>query len=325
VSEADVAFYEAFEEEEAAIRKYLPQNIEALFTWKTIQEYDASRPAARIVSIRTQSLLPTGWADKLAAILSRSTGYDHIIEYRKRGGTSVHCGYLPLYCNRAVAEQAMLLWMSCLRKLRQQMSNFATFHRDGLTGLECQGKRLAVVGVGNIGYEVVRIGRGLGMDVVGVDIVEKYDDVTYTSIEDALGGADIIVCVMNLTASNGGYFNYARLVHAKARAIFINIARGEFSPCVDLLRLLDEGRLGGVGLDVYDQEGFLAVGLRKGSLEQSREVKAVLEMQQRNNVVLTPHNAFNTAEAVERKARHSVQQIEEFLAKGSFLWPVPEE
>ena len=130
----DVFFYEAFEEEEKAIRHYLPADIQAGFSWKTIQEYGNPLPAAPLISIRTQSVIPLEWASKLSGILTRSTGYDHLTTYQKECGKSVQCGYLPLYCNRAVAEQAMLMWMAILRKLPQQVQNFATFYRDGITG-----------------------------------------------------------------------------------------------------------------------------------------------------------------------------------------------
>jgi D-lactate dehydrogenase len=319
----DVFFYEAFEEEEKAIRRYLPADIKAGFSWKTIQEYGSGGPAAAIVSIRTQSLIPTEWAPKLSGILSRSTGYDHLVKYLKECGSAVQCGYLPLYCNRAVAEQAMLLWMALLRKLPQQVKNFSTFYRDGITGSECQGKTLLVVGVGNIGSEVAKIGQGLGMNVLGVDIVQKHPSVSYVSIGEGLSKADIIVCAMNLTPENTGYFKYERLRQARRGVIFVNVARGEFSPSKDIIRLLDEDHLGGVGLDVYNHEGRLAVALRAGKNVDDQEVSATLSLLNRLNVVLTPHNAFNTAESVERKAGHSVQQVQHFLKNGSFLWPIP--
>ena len=236
---------------------------------------------------------------------------------------AVPCGYLPLYCNRAVAEQAMLLWMALLRKLRQQVQNFATFYRDGITGRECQGTTLLVVGVGNIGSEVVKIGQGLGMNVLGVDIVKKHPFVTYVSFQDGLAKADVIVCAMNLTQDNIGYFRYDRLRLAKRGAIFINVARGEFSPSKDLVRLLDEGRLGGVGLDVYNHEGRLAVALRAGKSVDDEEVGATLVLLKRFNAILTPHNAFNTAESVDRKSAHSIQQVQHFLKNKTFLWPLP--
>jgi Phosphoglycerate dehydrogenase and related dehydrogenases len=74
--------------------------------------------------------------------------------------------------------------MSLLRKLPQQIEQFKSFNRDGLTGGECERKTLLVVGVGNVGYEVVRIGKGLDMEVLGVDVVKKHSSVSYVSIEE---------------------------------------------------------------------------------------------------------------------------------------------
>lgn len=320
----DVFFYEAFEEEAQAIKRYLPASITAGFTWKTIQEQGNHNPPAPLISIRTQSIIPISYATQIAGILTRSTGYDHIHDYLHKCQQNLPCGYLPLYCSRAVAEQTMLLWMSLLRKLPKQIQQFTDFNRDGLTGQECQHKTLLVVGVGNIGYDVVQIGKGLGMNVLGVDIVEKHADVSYTSIDDGLSQADIVVCAMNLTSENIGYFNYHVLKRGKPGLIFVNIARGELSPTEDLLRLLDEKSLGGVALDVYDKERELAVFLRGGnSLPENSDSLITLKLAKRPNVILTPHNAFNTQEAVERKSVHSIQQITHFLETGQFVWPVP--
>jgi D-lactate dehydrogenase len=230
-----------------------------------------------------------------------------------------------LYCHRAVAEQALLLWMALLRKLPAQMAHFATFNRDGLTGSECAGKNLLVVGAGYIGSEVVKIGTGLGMNVRRVDIIPERSD---TGLEAGLPWADIIVCSMNLTAQNHGYFNAARLRQAKRGAIFVNVARGELSRTADLAHLLDEGHLGGVGLDVYDKEKELAVALRAGGALGQRalptaEVRNAFPLAGRANVICTPHNAFNTHEAVVRKSGQSAQSVVEFLKSGRFPWPVP--
>ena len=121
----DVFFFEAFEEEAEAFKQYLPSQIKAGFAWETIQEYNVQEPPAPLVSIRTQSKIPIAWAPELSGILSRSTGYDHIQIYLHNCRKHVYCGYLPLYCNRAVAEQSMLMWMSLLRKLPQQIETFS--------------------------------------------------------------------------------------------------------------------------------------------------------------------------------------------------------
>lgn len=311
----DVYFYEAFAEEERELRAALPATVTAGFTGKTIQEAGDARPPARLISIRTQSAIPATWHGALAGILSRTTGYDTV------RGLPVPCGHLPLYCHRAVAEQALLLWLALLRKLTEQVQHFATFNRDGLTGSECAGKNLLVVGVGHIGGEVVKIGTGLGMNVRRVDLLPARAD---TGIADGLPWADIIVCSMNLTDQNAGYFNAARLRQAKRGAIFVNVARGELSPTADLARLLDEGHLGGVGLDVYDKEKELAVALRNaaGRGGDAAPTLPILELAGRANVICTPHNAFNTHEAVVRKSVQSAQSVVEFLKSGRFPWPV---
>lgn len=320
----DVFFYEAFAEEAEAIRNYMPAGLEAGFAWQTIQESGHPAPGAPIISIRTQSVIPLGWASALTAILARSTGYDHLRRFLAETDAALPCGYLPLYCSRAVAEQAMLLWLALLRKLPRQARQFADFHRDGLTGYECLGKRLLVVGVGNIGSEIVKLGQALGMQVRGADLVEKYDFVAYSTIAASLPWADVIVCAMNLTRENEGYFNAQLLGQAKPGALFINIARGELAPSAGLLALLEQGTLGGVGLDVYNHESELAVTLRAGRSSADPEIAAALALAERDDVILTPHNAFNTAESVSRKAAQSVEAISGFLEQAKFAWPVPE-
>jgi len=317
----DVYFFEAFEEEAEQLRRYLPAGVDAGFTPHTIREHSIKEVPAKVVSIRTQSRIPEEWPEGLLGILTRSTGYDHILQYKGR----TECGYLPLYCNRAVAEQAMMMWMGLLRKLPRQMNQFSSFHRDNITGYECKGKNIAIVGVGNIGYEIYKIAVGLDMVPLGVDIDKKHNNIIYSTIDDAIVDADIIVCAMNLTKSNHSYFDYERLKKAKKGAMFVNIARGEFSLSTDLLKLIDEGHLGGVALDVYNKEFVLGDSLRAGNRGADPEADAVAELQRRDNVILTPHNAFNTAESVERKSKQSMQQIESLLTTGNFIWDIPDE
>lgn len=320
----DVFFYEAFEEEAAALRHYLPADFNAGFSAGAIQECGHDVPLAPVISIRTQSQIPLSWSGSLKAIISRSTGFDHLTEYRLRTGTAAQLGYLPLYCARGVAEQALLLWMALLRKLTQQTRQFETFNRDNITGREAFAKTLLVVGAGNIGGEIIKIAQGLDMQVWAVDPVQKHAFASYGEYDEVLPAADIIVCAMNLTATNYKYFRYETLCACKPGAIFVNIARGELSPAADLLRLLEEGLLGGVGLDVYDEEKDLAIALRSGSAPRTDEARAVLKLRARADVICTPHNAFNTQEAVERKSEQTVQQLLAMRGRGLLQWLIPE-
>ncbi|MBN2281564.1 MAG: hydroxyacid dehydrogenase [Candidatus Marinimicrobia bacterium] len=320
----DVYFYEAFEEEQEQLKNFMPDKIKAGYTWKTIQENGDETPPAGVISLRTQSIIPLSWSRDLKAILSRSTGFDHLLKYKRETDSDVKLGYLPLYCNRSVAEQALTLWMALSRKLPEQMESFKTFHRDGLTGNETEGKTLLVVGVGNIGSEICIIGQGLGMKVLGVDLVEKYPFVEYATFDEAVGQADIIVCAMNLTRENENYFTYEKLSEAKPSALFVNIARGELSYSSELLKLMKAQKLAGIALDVFKDEAKLAVSLRSSEPVNSREVDAVKELQKYSNVIFTPHNSFNTQESVVRKSGQSAEQLMQFFETGEFKWYAPE-
>ncbi len=230
----DVFFYEAFTEEAASLQRLLPADIDAGCTAATIQEAGHTSPPARIISTRTQSVIPAKWANSLSAILTRSTGFDHMLAYAAKVDKPPVMGYVPLYCQRAVAEQAALLWMALLRRLPQQTRQFMTFDRNGVTGAECQAKTLAVVGVGNIGSEVCRIGQGLGMRVLGVDRAPKHPEFEHLGPERALAQADVVVAAMDLNDESRGYFNNARLAQIQPGAMFVNIARGELSPATAL-------------------------------------------------------------------------------------------
>ena len=314
----DVYFYEAFEEEALSLKSFLGNQLTYEMTDKTIQETDHLNPPARLISIRTQSIIPTEWADKLDGVLSRSTGYDHLKKYLDIIRKPLPCGYLEEYATHAVAEYAILLIMALIRRLPQQMIQFKHFNRDGLTGGECAGKNLLVVGVGRIGSEIVKIGSALGMNVRGVDIVQRNKEVQYIGKEEGIAWADVIICSMNLTNENRGYFSYSLLKQAKSGALFVNIARGEHAPLADLLRLVQERHVGGLGLDVFEDEPNVAVALRSKHTNTFPAAKVIKELLQHPNVLCTPHNAFNTMEAVQRKSRFSADEVLYFLENKDF-------
>jgi len=314
----DVYFYEAFEEEARLIEDLLRGKLLFDLTDKTIQESGHVIPPAKLISVRTQSIIPVDWQDKLDGILSRTTGFDNLKAYKKAVKMPPALGYLEEYATRAVAEQAILLMLALLRRLPRQIQQFKHFQRDGLTGLEALGKNLLVVGVGRIGGEIVKIGQGLGLNVKGVDIVRRHNFVSYVERDDGLSWADIIICAMNLTDENFHYFSYDLLKKARPGIIFINIARGEHAPLYDLFRLVQEGYLGGLALDVFENEPTIATALRTDQARQSEKARILIDVLAYPNVILTPHNAFNTAQALERKVRFSLGEIFYFLEHRQF-------
>lgn len=321
----DIIFYEAFEEEADELKKHLSPDVKAVYTADTIQESEYRELDAPVISVRTQSILPLNWHNDLNAIISRSTGYDHLLAYKKATNGDLHLGNLPLYCHRSVAEHALMLWMNLSKNYKKQTEQFNNFHRDGITGYESMDKTLFVIGVGNIGYEVVKVGRGIGMNVIGNDIVQKHEDVEYVSLMEGIEKADFVVCAMSLNPENEGILNKELFSKAKKRPFFVNISRGELSPLEDIKTLLQEGQLKGAALDVYDKEKELAEHLRSGDISSSEYTKMVAEMVKNHNVIFTPHNAFNTHESVVRKSKQSIEQYEHLLETGCLKWSVSDK
>lgn len=313
----DVAFFEVFEEEKKVFKKYLPNKVRAFFAPLTIQETKISGPPARLISIRTQSLIPTSWSQHIDGILTRSQGHDHLTKFIQQSRRKVVCGYLGDYCSRAVAEQAIMFYFMLLRKAKQQMSNFDVFKRDNIAGQEVLNKRALVVGVGQIGQQLVLLCRALGMVVRGVDIVQRRDDLEYVSLKAGLQWADVIFCTLPLTQRTQGLLNYKSLRPVKRAPFLINISRGEITPISDIKNLIYTNILSGVALDVFENEPQLAQDLRNKRFLKAWE-KDLLALKEEPNVIFTPHNAFNTREALERKAYLSVQSVLDFLKKGKF-------
>jgi len=319
----DVKFYEAFKEEEREIKKFLPKNIRAQFTPKTVQEDGEKKPPAELISIRTQSEVPLEWADDIKGLLARSQGYDHLLAFRREFNADIACGFLGNYCARAVAEQAILMMMALLRKLKKQTQQFVSFARDGLTGKECLKRHALIIGVGNIGSEIAGMARGLNMRVRGVDIAPTFQGIDYVSLSQGLAWAEVIFCALPLTGQTDGMLNRAAFQKTEPGSIFINIARGEISPIADLKQLLDEGILAGIGLDVYPQEGIMADSLRAGQGDKTPEGRTILKLAHDERVIFTPHNAFNTTEALEQKASLTAEAVVSYLKNKTFPFPAP--
>lgn len=311
----NVVFYEAFSEEQEEIKHRLNSSVKSHFFEKPIQAYGDHPPEASLVSIRTQSVIPPTWKSHLRGVLTRSTGYDHIHPHFSH---SLPCGYLPDYCARSVAEHALGMILSLLKRFKSQIRHFDDFDRNGITGHECLGKNLLVIGVGKIGSEMVELGRGVGMKVKGVDLVKRIPSLEYISLEEGIGWADIIVCALSLTHQTEKLLNRSTLQKARKGTIFINISRGEISPLEDLSQLLSDGILGGVGLDVFDGEAMLAEELQKGSCPS-----VITTLRAMDQVILTPHNAFNTVESLARKAEQSCHSIQYFMDNQTFPNPIP--
>lgn len=313
----DVVFFEAFDEEQKKIKEKLPESLNVVFTEKTIGEYQVDSPPAKIVSIRTQSIVPTHWAQHIDACLTRSQGYDHVIRMFSAINHNVQLGYLGEYCKNSVAEHAIMCMFALLRKLKLQINQFDNFYRDNITGYECVNRKVLVVGVGAIGSQIANIAAALKMDVRGVDIDQKFEYINYVDLNEGIKWAEVIISAVPLTEQTHGLINYALMKQNHHKPIIINISRGEITPMEDLIRLLDDDRLAGLSLDVYEHESQLGDLLRANNTSDIN-ANRYRELAARTNVIFTPHNAFNTHESVDRKARATVEAIRYFIQNKTF-------
>lgn len=311
-----VIFYETFEAEQGAIQKLLPAEIEAIFTSRTLQSSELQSLQADIISVRTQSILPEKWYLECKAILSRSKGYEHL--KIPANVKNIHMGFLSEYCSYAVAEHAIVTMMMLLRNTVKQLNQFKTFHRENLTGREVRGKTVLVCGVGNIGYEAYQLSLRLGMTCFGFDIEHRYADVKYIDLLEGIRASDVIICALPANTQTIALLDYKKLSFGKQDKILVNISRGEVTPIRDLERLLCENKLSGVSLDVYENESILGDSLRGSNIKLREEHQCLMRIQQFPNVICTPHNAFNTIEALMQKAQQTVQSILEYQRYGKF-------
>jgi len=259
----------------------------------------------------------------LRLILTMSTGYDHIdLEACRRGGITV-CN-VPHYGENTVAEHTFALILTLSRRLRaaQQWIYHPTKSIAELRGFDLYGKTLGVIGAGNIGLHVIRIARGFGMTVLAHDIrphplLAEVLGFTYTDLETLLRNSDIVSLHVPATPETYHLINRERLAMMKRGALLINTARGSVVDTEALLWALDEGILAGAGLDVIEGEEYIreeSALLRAPLAEQTlRRIAQAYVLLHRENVVFTPHIAFNSREAVQRILDTTLHNLKAYL------------
>lgn len=246
----------------------------------------------------------------LRLIATRSTGVDHIdLEAcRERG---IRLANVPTYGEYTVAEHTFALILSLSRNIHKSYMRVTEGKLElaALTGFDLKDKTLGVIGAGRIGLHVIRIARGFGMRVLAADarqdtFLAELLGFDYVPLETLLRASDIITLHVPHLPTTYHLINRDTLRLVKRGALLINTARGQLVDTDALGWALDEGLLGGVGMDVIEGEEELME--EKQILDQPQTVetlRGVLRNQRllrRENVVFTPHNAFNSREALRR-------------------------
>lgn len=269
---------------------------------------------------------------RLGCLATRSTGFDHIdmAACRERG---IVVSNVPHYGENTVAEHTFALILALSRKVHKAYVKVRAgdFSLRELTGFDIKGKTLGVVGTGHIGLHVIKIARGFGMRVLAYDIrphrfLPEVMDFAYVDLPELYGASDIVTLHAPYTPETHHMINRETLNQFKRGAILINTARGVLVETEALIVALDEGRLSGAGLDVLEGEESLIQEeqlLRDSPhVESLRRVIEGHVLLRKENVVFTPHNAFNSVEATERILETTVDNLAAF-ADGRVLNAVP--
>ncbi|HEY9584371.1 MAG TPA: hydroxyacid dehydrogenase [Candidatus Paceibacterota bacterium] len=262
----------------------------------------------------------------LKFIATRSTGYDHIdVAVAKAKGIVVSS--VPSYGENTVAEMAFGLLLTLSRRIYEAYDRIrekGDWSVEGLQGFDLRGKTIGVVGTGRIGKHSIAIAKGFGMNVVGYDAypneqLAKELGFKYLSLDELLSVSDVVTLHVPFLPETDHMINKERIMKMKKGAVLINTSRGAVVETAALVEALKSGHLGGAGLDVLEEEGvvkdemdFLVSGKSEG--HDWKTIIANHVLIDMPNVVITPHNAFNTKEAIERILDTTVDDIAGYLS-----------
>ncbi len=271
----------------------------------------------------------------LKLITTRSTGFDHIdVDCASERGIAV-CN-VPDYGMETVAEYTLMLILSLLRKLRPTIERTCRgiFDRSGLRGHDLEGKTVGVVGTGRIGSRLIKLLSGFDINILAYDVkpkkelIEKFG-VRYVPLEELLKNSDIVTLHVPYLPSTHHLINRENIKLLKKGSYLINTSRGSVVETEAIIWALKEGILEGVALDTFEGEEVWAeeeLIIFRGEKDVSPEIlKKALEnfaLAQFENVILTPHNAYNTHEAIMRILEKTLKNIISFKETGKCIYPV---
>lgn len=267
--------------------------------------------AAFVLDDLSESVLSALKSDGVGLVCLRAAGFNNL---------DVHAGHrlgmamarAAAYSPNAVAEHAVTLLLSVIRKPCVASARLKTGdgRLDGLLGFDLQGKTVGVVGTGRIGSQFARIMRAFGCHVLAYDVVESVaclaDQIVYTDLDSLLAKSDIVSLHCLLCEETRQLLDAQRLQQMKRGSILINTARGDLVDTQALIQLLTTGHLAGAGLDVVEHEASLFFADHRAQGVSDSLLSQLLSLP---NVMVTPHQAFFTVEALMNIAQATVSNI----------------
>ena len=306
----------------------LKKGHEVLLTEQAVSEkLDSRYYGANIISAFIYSKLDGETLKQfgdLRLIATRSTGFDHIdLDYCRKNDIAI--SNVPTYGQNTVAEHTFALIHAISRHIPEAVARTrsGSFSQKGLQGFDLKGRTLGVIGTGDIGRNVIRIASGYGMKVLAFDVKPDQRAASrlgfeYTDMDDLLSRADIITLHVPGIEKTRNLISEREFELMKPGAVLINTARGFIVDVKALLKALAEGKLAAAGLNVLPEEPVIREEIEllrstytgKGNLQVLLADHLLTDLP---NVVITPHIAFNTREAVQRLLTTSVDNILSFI------------
>lgn len=262
---------------------------------------------------------------KLVAL--RSAGFNHVdLEAARDLGLTI--ARVPAYSPDAVAEYTVALMLTLNRKIHKAASRVreGNFALEGMLGFDLRGRTVGIIGTGKIGVNVARIMRGFGCEILAFDPYPSSEMTAlggrYTDLPELFAASDIISLHCPLTPATRHLINRDAIAQMKRGVMLINTSRGAVVDTRALIIGLKTGKIGHLGLDVYEEEADLFFENLSDQMIQDDVFARLLTFP---NVVITGHQAFFTHEALTAIAETTIDNITTFERTGSARHPVSVE
>ncbi|MDX1301056.1 2-hydroxyacid dehydrogenase [Photobacterium sp.] len=249
-------------------------------------------------------------------IAMRCAGFDKV-DLNAAKALNIQVVRVPAYSPEAIAEHALGLMLSLNRKIHRayQRTRDANFSLEGLTGFNFHGRTVGVIGTGKIGIATIKILKGLGMNILAYDPYENPTaielGVTYSTLDEIYHQADVITLHCPMTKENYHMLNADAFNKMRDGVMIINTSRGELLNSKDAIEALKTGKIGSLGIDVYENEKDLFFEDKSNDVIQDDVFRRLSSC---HNVLFTGHQAFLTEEALGNIADATLNNIRHFEA-----------
>jgi len=324
-----IVFFEVPKEEQAIFTNLLTGFEVSFFEEKLNEDSVSKAKDADIVSVFINSVLSKEIIESipnLKFITTRSTGFDHI-DRDFCATKNIKVSNVPAYGSKTVAEYAFALLLSLTRKIfnsSRQLKEEGDFSIFQFQGMDLNEKTIGVIGTGKIGKNTIKIAKGFGMNILAYDL---YPDLAfakeigfeYKSLDELFAQSDAISLHAPYSKENHHLINKESISKMKKGVYLINTARGELVDTDALVWGLEEGIIGGAGLDVLEGERELKEELEilsdEGKRDKIKDYKTLFEdrvLIEMQNVIVTPHIAFYSKEAEGEIIKMTAENIKAF-------------